>query len=298
MSNHCTLSILIPTYNDVCIDLVKSLQQQACMIGGLSYEVLVGDDGSSDASVLSANSMVNTLPQCRLIERGENVGRAAIRNFLAREARGEWLLYVDSHMSVVRDNYLSTYLSHIGDKLVYGGYSLPLDGNRHNLRYIYERSCIAGQDVRLRQRSPYANFHTSNFMVRRETMLAHPFDERFRRYGYEDVLFGKTLREAGVGILHIDNPVGFSRFEDNDRFLTKTEEGLETLWVFREELRGFSRLLSVSERLERWHIAWVFRLAHKVMGAALRRHLAGNHPTVAGFKVYRLGCFLVKGMKG
>lgn len=297
MSDHCTLSILIPTYNDVCIDLVKSLHQQAFMTDGLSFEILVGDDGSSDAEVISSNSVVNSFPRCRLIERGKNTGRAAIRNFLAREARGEWLLYVDSHMSVVRDNYLSTYLSHLGDHLVYGGYALPSDGNRHNLRYLYERSCITGQDVKVRQSAPYSNFHTSNFMVRREVMLSHPFDERFRRYGYEDVLFGKTLHEAGVGILHIDNPVGFARFELNERFVAKTEEGLATLWTFRDELRGFSRLLSVCERLERWRVAWVFRLVHRVVGDALRRQLTGSRPTVTGFKAYRLGYFLMMGEK-
>ncbi|MBO4849830.1 MAG: glycosyltransferase family 2 protein [Prevotella sp.] len=295
MSDLCTLSILIPTYNDVCLDLVTSLQEEASSIPGLSFEIIVGDDGSSDTSALSANSKVDTLPHCRLLLRGKNVGRAAIRNFLAREAKGEWLLYVDSHMSVVRDDYISTYLSHCGEALVYGGYTLPLDGSRRNLRYLYECSCIYGQDVKVRQQSPYSNFHTSNFMVRREVMLTHPFDERFRRYGYEDVLFGKTMREAGITILHINNPVGFERFESNERFVAKTEEGLETLWTFRDELRGYSRLLSVSERLERWHVAWVFRLAHKVMGKTLRRHLTGKGPSLAGFKAYRLGCFLEKG---
>ena len=286
------ISILIPTYNDVCVDLVKALHQQAVSLPNLSFEVLVGDDGSTDMATVSANSSLDALPHCRVLRRDCNSGRAAIRNYLAREARGEWLLFADSHMSVVRDDYLSTYLSHLGDSLLYGGYVLPTEASRCSLRYLYELSCIEGQDVAVRSRAPHARFHTCNFMVRREVMLAHPLDERFRRYGYEDVLFGKTLECAGIGIKHIDNPLGFNRFESNERFMEKTEEGLQTLYSFREELADYSRLLAVSHRLKDLHLSWLFRGIHRVAGSHIRHCLTGDHPSVFWFKIYRLGYFL------
>lgn len=292
MSHTPFLSILIPTYNDVCVELATSLHQQASLLEGLSFELLVADDGSNDSESIAANHSIERLPHCRLLLQAKNIGRAAIRNFLAREAKGEWLLFVDSHMSVIRDNYLSTYLSLLGDTLLYGGYELSPEGPCDNLRYIYERSCIDGQRAEVRSQSPYANFHTSNFMVRREVMLSHPLDERFRRYGYEDVLFGKTLQKAGIGITHIDNPLGFNRFESNERFMEKTEEGLETLSMFRDELSGYSRLLQLSERLDHLHLSWLIRGIHRLVGPSLRRQLTGNHPSVLGFKIYRLGYFL------
>lgn len=297
MLNSPYLSILIPTYNDACADLVSALHQQASLLHDLSFEILVGDDGSTDMAKVSANRSLEALHHCRLLRREANSGRASIRNFLAREARGEWLLFADSHMSVVRDNFLSTYLSHMSNALLYGGYELPAEGPRDSLRFLYERSCIEGQRVEVRSRSPHARFHTCNFMVRREVMLAHPFDERFRRYGYEDVLFGKTLKHAGVSIRHIDNPLGFNRFESNERFMEKTEEGLQTLHSFREELTGYSRLLAVGRRLEALHLSWLLRGFHRLAGSRIRRHLTGDHPSVFWFKVYRLGYFLSIGQQ-
>ena len=286
------ISILIPTYNDVCTELVKALYQQALSLPDLSFEVLVGDDGSTDMATVEANRCLEALPHCRLLHRETNCGRASIRNFLAREARGEWLLFADSHMAVVRDDYLSTYLSQLDDSLVYGGYVLPPEGPSNSLRYLYERSCIKGQEVEVRSRTPHARFHTCNFMVRREVMLLHPFDERFRRYGYEDVLFGKTLERAGIGIKHIDNPLGFNRFESNERFMEKTEEGLQTLFSFSDELAESSRMLAVSRRLKALHLSWFFRVIHHLSGTRIRHILTGSHPSVFWFKVYRLGYFL------
>ena len=137
MSHTPFLSILIPTYNNVCVELATSLHQQASLLEGLSFELLVADDGSNDSESIAANHSIERLPHCRLLLQAKNIGRAAIRNFLAREAKGEWLLFVDSHMSVIRDNYLSTYLSLLGDTLLYGGYELSPEGPCDNLRYIY-----------------------------------------------------------------------------------------------------------------------------------------------------------------
>ena len=69
-----TLSILIPTYNNVCIELVKSLQAQASLLSSSSetrsssqessscfeYEILVADDGSTDKGTVEENRIINT----------------------------------------------------------------------------------------------------------------------------------------------------------------------------------------------------------------------------------------------
>ena len=52
------LSILIPTYNDRCVRLVDSLRQQTEAVG-ITYEILVGDDGSTDAAVIADNQQIS-----------------------------------------------------------------------------------------------------------------------------------------------------------------------------------------------------------------------------------------------
>ena len=82
-----SLSILIPTYNNVCFELVKTLQAQAALLSDFEYEILVADDGSTDLSTITANRKINEIENCRYIEREKNVGRSAIRNFLAKIGR-------------------------------------------------------------------------------------------------------------------------------------------------------------------------------------------------------------------
>ena len=103
------LSILIPTYNDECYTLVSNLQQQAASLD-ISYEIIVADDGSSDATVISRNRPINQLPCCKFIERKQNSGRASIRNFLAQQAQYAWLLFIDSDMTMCREDYVKQYV--------------------------------------------------------------------------------------------------------------------------------------------------------------------------------------------
>lgn len=291
------LSIVIPTYNNKCADLVRQLHGQARLLAdeGLHFEILVGDDGSTD-DFLAANRVINTLSGCRYLERGFNSGRAAIRNFLAQEARYDWLLFLDADMLVVNDQFLRRYLEQPGDELVIdGGVCIPTDEHGQwssNLRYLYERAAAGHYGADQRQKNPYHDFHTANFLISRQLMLRHPFDERFRRYGYEDVLLGKQLCQDRISIRHIDNPVGFSSFEPNDSFVGKTEEGLQTLHQFRHELRGYSRILTAAEGIHSGAVLAAIRLWHGLFGRLERRNLCGSHPNLSLFKLYKLGYYL------
>ena len=281
------LSILIPTYNDVCCQLVNDLQSQAAALG-IEYEIIVADDGSTDEAVLRQNRTINALPCCRLLERGMNSGRAVIRNVLANEARYPWLLFIDSDMTVCRTDFIERYISTVGD-VVYGGLVIR-HTTRQNLRARYELSRASEHTLERRRQSPYHDFHTANFMIRRDLMLTHPFDERFSRYGYEDVLLGKTLQMNAIGIEHIDNPLSFEIFESNAAFVSKTEEGLQTLYSFRHELRGYSRMIDFTEQ----HpvVSVLIRCWHHIAKKWERRHLCSNAPTLCVFTLYRLGYFL------
>ena len=281
------LSILIPTYNDVCCQLVNDLQSQAAALG-IDYEIIVADDGSTDEAVLRQNRTINALPYCRLLERGTNSGRAVIRNVLASEARYPWLLFIDSDMTVCRTDFIERYVSTVGD-VVYGGLVIR-HTTRQNLRARYELSRASEHTLERRRQSPYHDFHTANFMIRRDLMLTHPFDERFSRYGYEDVLLGKILQMNAIGIEHIDNPLSFEIFESNAAFVSKTEEGLQTLYSFRHELRGYSRMIDFTEQ----HpiVSVLIRCWHHIAKKWERRHLCSNAPTLCVFTLYRLGYFL------
>lgn len=290
------LSILIPTYNDECLTLVKDLllQCEALSWKEADFEIIVADDGSTDRDVIETNKTINTLPHCRIIFRETNAGRAAIRNFLAAEARYASLLFIDSDMTIIRNDFVGKYISYSSSvEIIYGGYDVPRQsGMNHNLRYIYERSCLSAHTSEKRGLHPYNDFHTSNFMVPKTIMMEHPLDENFRNYGYEDVAYGEELRKAGIKVRHIDNPMGFCRFEDNAAFISKTEEGLRTLAKFRSQLLNYSRLLSIIKNLKNMHLAGFFHLLLAPWLPVMRRKLTGNNPDVKVFSLYKLNFLL------
>lgn len=287
------LSILIPTYNDLCVNLVEGLRLQA-EEAGIAYEIIVADDGSTDKDVVRQNSAISQWGHCRYLRHTDNIGRAAIRNLLVRTAQYEWLLFIDSDMTLVRPDFLARYLLADDVDVIDGGVVIGGDAEalRGNLRYRYEKSAEHEHTVEKRQQNPYRDFHTANFLIRRELMLSHPFDERFRHYGYEDVIFGKQLRAAHIAITHIDNPMGFCTFESNPDFVSKTEEGLHTLLLFRNELRGYSRLLTLVDSIHIPLILSIIRFSHRLFGTLIRRNLCGPHPSLQLFKLYKFGYYL------
>ena len=260
-----SLSVLIPAYNCNCLSLVEQLHSQLEQ-ADIPYEIIVGDDGSTDPSAIQANRPINALSHCRYIVRTENTGRASIRNFLAQTAQYEFLLLIDSDMSVVSETFIQNYLNADCQTVVDGGITVSgsPDELQGNLRYLYEQAEAPRHTAAERQCSPHQHIHTANLLIRRDLLLQYPFDERFRHYGYEDVLMGKTLHQHHVPILHIDNPLGMGTFETNAAFMAKTEEGLRTLHTFRNELRGYSRLLTLVSGIHLSIVRNLIRLWHQV----------------------------------
>jgi hypothetical protein len=143
-----------------------------------------------------------------------------------------------------------------------------------------------------RRKRPFMHFHTCNFLISKSLMQQYPFDERFHHYGYEDVLYGKRLRQAGIRIVHPDNPAGFFDYEDNAHFVSKTEEGLRTLHEFRSDLRGYSQMLTFVDGIHISAVKSVIRLWHRLFGTWERRNLCSEKPSLRLFKLYKLGYFL------
>lgn len=285
------LSILIPIFKDDCSEMVRALLHQADQVSGLRYEIIVADDGTPGPLPASIQSRLSSLHNVRFIRREQNVGRAAIRNFLCHEAQYEWVLFLDGDMTIIDSRFVIRYLEADVKDVAYGGYRVG-QGEMSCLRYIYEKDCEPQHQAEQRRKRPFMHFHTSNFLIRRNIMLAYQLDERFRHYGYEDVLWGKQLRNAGFEIAHPDNPVGFCTYEENALFVGKTEEGLRTLHTFSNELRGYSQMLTFTDGIHIEAVKQVIRLWHRLFGSLERKNLCGKHPSLTVFKLYKLGFYL------
>ena len=294
------LSILLPVYNCNCVALVTELQRQ-CVECKIEFEIIVADDGSLSGAIgmnaacqhlIDENKVVEQLKGVRYIIREQNVGRSAIRNFLVSQAKGDRLLFIDGDLSLDNPSFIHNYLQTEADVVVGG---IAIGGNpdrwKGNLRYCYERQSEAINTVESRQRHPYQHLAT-NLLVRRSVLGEKPYDENISHYGYEDVLLGKRFQQQQVAIKHIDNPVLFCDFEDNASYLAKTEEALRTLFAFRKELKGYSRLLDKAEQIERLHFSPLFITAYKLFNEPIKNCLLGNKPKVFWFNIYKLLYYL------
>jgi len=291
------LSVLIPTYNYDCSRLVQQLLEQLPKNG--EAEVIVGDDCSTEP--------LGSLSGCRIYRPDHNLGRAAIRNALAREAKGEWLLFIDADAEVRSATFIADYLDAIKRpesetergtepstyNVICGGTgNLPrCPRPAARLRYEYEVAAEKRLTLSQRQRSPYAQFTTFNFLIRRSLFLSIGFDEHLREYGHEDTFFGLELKRRGISILHIDNKLTHLGLEDADVYLTKTETALRTLAAMDIEQQKNVRVSALALRLKRLHLLGLVRAFFRMSKPLLRANLLGKHPSIQLFALYKLGYF-------
>ena len=160
-----SLSILLPSYNNNCVSLVKQLHRQAELLGpqGLRYEIIVADDGSTNFTTIASNQQIEQLSHCRFIRRNHNSGRAAIRNFLAQQASQEYLLFIDSDRMPGSKLFLYNYLSLKEVSVACGGLHIVGDKKelKGNIRFLLERKYELHNTARERSEKPYHNFNTS-----------------------------------------------------------------------------------------------------------------------------------------
>lgn len=229
------LSVLIPFYRDDPVRLLTALASNP--VEGV--EIVILNDGSGDAN-LAANvarqTAVLPLP-VRFIDNGENQGRAAGRNRLAANARGEWLLFLDSDMLPDTPSFLKTYVALIeaqNPAIVFGGFSLDqAPAVRHHAlhRAMALKSDCTPADQRAK--APEKHVFTSNLLVRRDVFEAEPFDAGFAGWGWEDVEWAMRAGRR-YPIAHIHN--------------TATHLGLDTAAViagkYEQSAANFARVVA------------------------------------------------------
>ena len=104
------LSVLLPTYNygDWIAEALQSVLDQ--IPDGVVVEVVVADDGSTDQT----GDVVRGFDERVKYFRQDNAGPAAARNLALREARGRYLMFLDSDDSLV-DGCIETTVRFLDD---------------------------------------------------------------------------------------------------------------------------------------------------------------------------------------
>lgn len=295
LMNDKNLSIAIPTRNDDCSQTISKLLEQARRETSLDFEILIADDASDNAEVIRQLNIIGNQEGCRLIRLKENVGRAAVRNMLAREAKYDKVLFIDAGVDINNQDFLKTYILHANDAdIVCGGWKTEVGAEtaKANLRAKYELDCEKNHTPLQRNKHPYRSFRTVNFLVHKDILLNNPFPADMTGYGYEDVVFGKQAEKAGCTVLHIDNPVIYKSYEDNEAFVSKTIQSVNTLYIYRERIGQYSKLHSIAFRLRKLRLDSLMVFLYKQRSETWKKQLCGNCPSLRMLSLLKLGCYL------
>jgi GT2 family glycosyltransferase len=266
------ISILIPVYNYDIVALVHSMKDGLAKVPEFC-ELIIGDDGSTPEYRAKYQALEGD--GVRLIVSEKNIGRAAIRNRLAMEAIGDYLLFLDCDVMIkgTAEAYLLNWVPMINTARVICGGILypetePVDPDKF-LRWKYGKEWEQ-KKASERNKHPHSSFSTFNFLIDKSVFSKIRFNEELKQYGHEDTLLGYQLKKAGIDILHIDNGLIHEGMETNREFLNKTKLGIENLSQLYDKVtdkHAFSdavRMLRIYNRLN------TFRLTRILAGIFIR----------------------------
>lgn len=285
------LSILIPVYNFVVLDLVADLHRQ-CREAGCVFEIICLDDGSKK-TIKEKNTKLLSISYVKYIELKQNIGRATIRNRLSEIAEYPYLLFLDVDSKVIRDDYIQTYLNALDPSvLLYGGRSYdhqPPKDQQFLLHWTFgcAREMSSPKD---RNQAPYTSFMTNNFLIHKDIFQSIRFDESISDYGHEDTLFGLALQKKAIPILHLDNPLEHIGLESSEVFLNKQQLAIQNL----RQLGLSTRLSQKGNQLRSWKMAGSFVFIFRLFEPLVLKQLHSTHPNLFLLDLWKLYRFLLE----
>ncbi|HEY8402232.1 MAG TPA: glycosyltransferase family 2 protein [Cytophagaceae bacterium] len=290
------VSILIPIYNFTVTDLVKNLTAQAKKLD-IAIEIRCYDDHSSDL-FKKRNNEIATNPYVVYRKLLINLGRSKIRNLMAKEARYNWLLFIDCDSGVESETFLEDYLKHQDSQVVIGGrryQEKPPHNDDYMLHWLVGKT-KEEKAASVRTKKPYDSFMFNNVFIRKSVFLDIMLDESITTYGHEDTKFGYTLKERKIPVKHIDNPVIHIGLDKKEQFLEKTQHAINNIYnIYKKEGYGSdTKLIKTSKLLKGLGLSKLFLLYYKLNQSKIEENLLSSEPKVKNFDLYKLKLFLEK----
>jgi GT2 family glycosyltransferase len=222
------ISVIIPTYNR-CQKLLKVLAAlEAQTLDKRRFEVIVVDDGSTDATRQQvAEYQKRSSLRLRYV-RQQNKLQGAARNYGITLAQEPLLLFIGDDILAGSDflqQHLDFHRRHNpgGDAVVVGQIRWPKELRPTPfMQFVNDQGAQFGFAA-MDHPGPWQFdcFYTSNISVPRQMLLQldHVFDEDFKTYGWEDTELGYRLERNGMRLLYNaeavadhDHPTDLVRF--------------------------------------------------------------------------------------
>ena len=251
-----TVSVIIPAFN--CSQTLENTVKSLLESGLDAFEVLIINDGSSDHTEEAALRLQNRYPNVRVISQ-PNRGVSATRNRGIREAKGDYLYFVDADDSLVSGTLADVNMILNGeqpDMLLFG---LSFDYYKHNERYRSDVLVYPTKGIMAPTEwgSAYADLFAKNMLspvwnklIRRDLIRGHDLAFREDMIEMEDYLFSAECLLFCDRIYLMDKVVYRYRQAENERAtfnrlwrIHSLSEYIQPFYEIAEALEGrFSKL--------------------------------------------------------
>lgn len=201
-------SIVIPTYNRQpilakCLQALETQKLTSDFVSG--YEVIVVDDGSTDATLAWLDQEKAQLPHVKVFIQ-DHQGPAVARNLGVSKAQGDMIIFIDSDL-VVTEDFIESHAQTItkaqvklnSDRLFTYGRVVNTDNFENPTSEPYKITDFSA-----------AYFATGNVAIARKWLeQAGLFDPSFQLYGWEDLELGVRLKKLGLKLIKCPQAVGY-----------------------------------------------------------------------------------------
>ena len=274
------LSILIPVYGESVTRLVTELVRQGRALE-IPFELIVLDDGSTE-EIKNENQAIAEIVEVSYENLPENLGRSAIRNLLGSRTKFPYLLFLDCDSYPKHSDFLKKYTEHLAPNLVLvGGTDYAASApNGKELHWMVgsQREVVP---VTERMRDPHHGFSSFNFLVPKAVFKKIKFDDTITGYGHEDTLFGWSLKEAGVDVLHLENRLTHLGLDGASIFLEKRRTAIRNLLILQKKYSNMdTRLLRTYARLSRMGLRPVVIGLYTIFEKTILKNLHSSQPSL------------------
>jgi len=287
------ISILIPTFNHSVVELVTNIHKQ-CVDSKIQFEILIYDDCSTNQKIKKSNEILTDLPMVSYKCLESNMGRSFVRNRLSEKAKYKWLLFMDADVSPKSNLFIKKYIDNIkiNSEVIYGGveYDKKKPNNDTVLRWKYGKKRESKSKIK-RKKNCYLNLLTCNFLIKKNVMLDHPFNEKISKNSNEDSLFSYNLKFNNIKVKHIDNPVLHIVLDSAYVFLKKSLEYAESSLFFVEnELmdKDYMKITKFYYKIKKMKLVPLFSIFFLLLRPLIRRQFNSKNPSLLLFDLYRI----------
>jgi len=196
------VSVIMPAYNSAgtLVDAVSSVLKQTYE----NIELLISDDASTDDTPEICQTLASRDRRVRVISNPSNLGALKTRLKAVKEAKGEWIAFLDSD-DLWRPDKLLKQLAlrdDTGCDLVYTGSSF-IDENGRPFEWIMH----VPERIQYRQLLRQNIISNSSVLVKKDLFLRFAPDSEDKHDMHEDFACWLGMLRAGINARGIDEPL-------------------------------------------------------------------------------------------